>query len=916
MKVLIVTHGSPFQSDQVLSGNSIRAYYLGRGLSEHGIDVAFAFPSSLSREKHGESGISGTDIGYFGNSTELHALIRQIRPEAILVGYWELLESFPYGFEIPLIVDLIAPRILEILFQEGENVGHYASRMLAQYRKASRFICGTHRQRQFLIPWLILAGFDCRFHAPIDIIPISTEPFSPLPRQRSSGDWSIVTGGVSWPWRMGKRYYQSIREALLSGCSMRGKLVILSGGYVHTAADDGAPDANGEPRPEPDSTFRTLGLLPYREMAQFFRDECDLGIELSDYNIERDFSASFRSVEFLRCGLPVICNRTLDLAQDLADYDAGWVIDDPEALPELLGSISRAASGYSRKSENAIRLVNDRFHYLKTIQPLVEYLRHLEPPEKQVDWVFLNAEPQLARLSQEVLELDRDVRFRLEREVRIRDDRIDGLRYHVEKLLGLLDDIINSTSWRLTEPLRTVVVKTRGWFWSLRHGLWQEIGKAWEKPAPSEEFRASAGRYAPPADTPMTPEDGKRRSGYVAIVSREDIFPTNHGAAVKIERTAWGLSHFVDGVLLISGDWGRFYLFKDGVAEENIFPRWIRLAGYMNRFSREKVLRSGMPLNEAYLYQAWHDWSFTARLLYLAFKYKIILYQAEFPAYARPCLQVSRLIRAKTLLVEHNVECDRIRTQYPETSPKAYEWLRKLEIGVCNQVHHVVAVSESDRALLIAHGVKPRNVHVVPHGVDLRLFDKTYSFGLRDLHEVPPNSPIIVYHGIYSYRPNVESVELLASEILPRLRARGLDARVFAIGPEPPSKSPHPDVFFTGAVDNLAPYLKSADIAVVPLQKGGGTRMKILEYFAASVPVVTTSKGIEGIPAEPGVHAVIVDDFEGIADAVVRLLEHPREAQAIAERAKAFVGALDWTSIAKCYLNLLNPDSGSSRWLR
>ncbi len=906
MKVLIVTHGSPFQSDQVLSGNSIRAYYLGRGLLKNGIDVVFAYPGArpTHREKRGESGIFRPDIGYFENSRDLHALIRDVRPEAILIGYWELLESFPYDFEIPLIVDLIAPRILEILFQEGEAVGDYASRMLAQYRKASRFICGTQRQRQFLIPWLILAGFDCRFNAPIDIIPISTEPFVPVPRRRSADDWSIVTGGVSWPWRMGEHYHQAIRETLLDGSRMRGQLVILSGSYVHKAASDDTSDAQGEPAPARDSALKTLGLLPYRDMAQLFRDECDIGIELSDYNIEREFSASFRSIEFLRCGLPVICNRTLSLARDLTDYDAGWVIDDPEDLPELLGSISTAASGYSGKSENAIRLVEERFHYAKTIRPLVEYLRYLKAPEKQADWLFIDAEPQLASLSQQVLELDR--------EVRLRDDWIDELRHHVDKLQRRLDEIINSTSWRLTEPLRMALINTRGWVGSLRHRLWQAIRLAWEEPAPSDAFHASAGRYADPVETVVKPDDGERRSGYVAIVSREDIFPTNHGAAVKIERTAWGLSHFVDGVLLISGDWGRYYLFKAGVAEEHLFPRWVRLTGLMNRFNRKKVLRSGMPLNEAYIYQAWHDWSYTARLLYLAFKYRIILYQAEFPAYAKPCLQVSRLKSAKTLLVEHNVECDRIRTQYPATTPKAYEWLRNLEIGVCNQVDHVIAVSEPDRELLLAHGVDPRKIQVVPHGVDLRLFDQTYSFGLRDLHEVPPNSPIIVYHGIYSYRPNLESVELLASEILPRLIARGIDARVFAIGPEPPAESPHPDVVFTGAVDNLAPYLKSADIAVVPLQKGGGTRMKILEYFAASVPVVTTSKGIEGIPAEPGIHAVIVDDFDGIADAVVRLLEHPQEAQAIAERAKAYVDALDWTSIAKRYLDLLNPDSGSS----
>lgn len=901
MKVLIVTHGSSFRPEHILSGNSIRAYYLGRGLAEHGIHVTFAYPRPPSPDQggSGESGMFEPAARLFGNSTELHALIREVQPQAILVGYWELLDFFPYDFEIPLIVDLIAPRILEILFQDGEDVGHYAGRMLAQYRKASRFICGTQRQRQFLIPWLILAGFDCRFEPPIDIIPISTEPASPLPRQRASDAWTLVTGGVSWPWRMAERYHQAIRDTLANGSAMRGRLLVLSGGYVHKAASDDTSDANSEREPDSDSTLKSPGLLPYRDMVSLFREDCDIGIELSDYNIERDFSASFRSVEFLRCGLPVICNRSLALASDLQDYDAGWVIDGPEELSELLGSISRASSDYSCKSANAIRLIEERYHYLSTIRPLVEYLQHLEPPEKQADWLFIDAEPQLNRLNQQILDLDR--------EVRLRDGWIDELRHHVARLQQRLDEILNSTSWRVTEPLRNGLINVRGWIGSLRYRAWQAIRLAWEEPQPSEPFRASLGRYAPPEGETTQVKDGARRAGYVAIVSREDIFPTNHGAAVKIERTAWGLSHFVDGVLLISSDWGRYYLFKSGVAEEHIFPRPIRLTGLMNRFSRKKILRSGMPLNEAYLYQARHDWSFAARLLYLAFKHRIILYQAEFPAYVRPCLQVARLRPARTLLVEHNVECDRIRTQYPQTPPQAYEWLRRLEIDACNRVDHVVAVSEPDRDLLVAHGVDASKVHVVPHGVDLRLFDQDYSFGLRDLYEVPASSPIIVYHGIYSYRPNLESVELLASEILPRLKARGLDARVFAIGPEPPAESPHPDVVFTGSVENLAPYLKSADIAVVPLQKGGGTRMKILEYFAASVPVVSTSKGIEGIPAQHGVHALIEDDFDGMADAIVRLLEHPKEAQDMAGRAKAYVDALDWTSIAKHYLDLLKP---------
>jgi len=232
-------------------------------------------------------------------------------------------------------------------------------------------------------------------------------------------------------------------------------------------------------------------------------------------------------------------------------------------------------------------------------------------------------------------------------------------------------------------------------------------------------------------------------------------------------------------------------------------------------------------------------------------------------------------------------------------------WLKRLEIDLCNRVDRVVAVSEPDRAGLVAAGVHPDRVVVIPHGVDLSAYERTYAFDLRTEYGLDRDLPLLVYHGIYSYYPNLEAVRLIASEILPRLAGRGYRAKVLAIGRDPPEEPLHDDVIFTGPVPNLAPYLKSADLAVIPLQKGGGTRMKILEYFAAGVPVIATSKAMEGIPAENGVHAWIEDDFEAIADAVITLLRDHARAGALASAARLYVRDLDWTSIARRYLTLV-----------
>jgi glycosyltransferase involved in cell wall biosynthesis len=106
-------------------------------------------------------------------------------------------------------------------------------------------------------------------------------------------------------------------------------------------------------------------------------------------------------------------------------------------------------------------------------------------------------------------------------------------------------------------------------------------------------------------------------------------------------------------------------------------------------------------------------------------------------------------------------------------------------------------------------------------------------------------------------------------------------------------------VVFAGAVDDLAGHLKGGDVAVVPLRSGGGTRMKILDDFAAGVPVVTTAKGMEGLPVEDGRHLRIVEAPEDMAEVVAGLLADAGARQALADAAAEWVARYDWREIAR-----------------
>ena len=390
----------------------------------------------------------------------------------------------------------------------------------------------------------------------------------------------------------------------------------------------------------------------------------------------------------------------------------------------------------------------------------------------------------------------------------------------------------------------------------------------------------------------------------VLIISRGDLFPPDHGAAVKIERTAWGLSHAVGTVALVTDDRRRYYLFEQGQMREQRYPRWLGLAAPPQSLVRAATERLGVPHEDAFLYFPWVDPSFSLRAAYVARRHPVDLFQAEFPAYARSCLQLRRWFGGRTLLVEHNVEYQRLADQPPGLTPRAFARLRRFEIELCRKVDAVVAVSERDRDRLAADGADASHIHVIPHGVDLERFDLAAPAPIRAELGLAADRPLLVYHGIYRYPPNREAMEAMAREVLPRLHARGLRPLVLAVGRDPPAERLHPDLWFTGPVEHVAPYLLAADVAVVPLLHGGGTRMKVLDYFAARLPVVATSKGVEGIPIEHGVQALIEDDWDRFADAIAGLLADRGRAAALGAAGRAFADSLGWKAIAQRYLEL------------
>lgn len=147
----------------------------------------------------------------------------------------------------------------------------------------------------------------------------------------------------------------------------------------------------------------------------------------------------------------------------------------------------------------------------------------------------------------------------------------------------------------------------------------------------------------------------------------------------------------------------------------------------------------------------------------------------------------------------------------------------------------------------------------------------------------PASTESIVFSGNLGYHPNQTAIRWFAGEIWPKIRERhpGLVWRLVGRNSETVRDALGGDsrIHLIGPVDNALEVLAASRAAVVPLLSGSGTRVKILEAWAAGVPVVTTAIGAEGLPIEHETHALVADAPAAFAAAVSRVLLQPELAQ-------------------------------------
>jgi len=234
-------------------------------------------------------------------------------------------------------------------------------------------------------------------------------------------------------------------------------------------------------------------------------------------------------------------------------------------------------------------------------------------------------------------------------------------------------------------------------------------------------------------------------------------------------------------------------------------------------------------------------------------------------------LALARLPRRISVYLDtHNVESDRFRL----VGSRWWRLMALYERLAVRLADRVFVVSEDDRRRLQAFGMPWAKAKLVPNGYDDERFrpDPVAGAAMRRSLGVPDDELLFLYFGHLQYAPNIEGLEILHREILPRLDQRGLRYRVAVAGrgsAELGERVRHPRFLFAGVVERIEDLINASDAVVAPLLRGGGTRVKIIESIACGRPVVSTNAGAEGLDrAACGGLLQVVDDWDGFACAM------------------------------------------------
>lgn len=207
--------------------------------------------------------------------------------------------------------------------------------------------------------------------------------------------------------------------------------------------------------------------------------------------------------------------------------------------------------------------------------------------------------------------------------------------------------------------------------------------------------------------------------------------------------------------------------------------------------------------------------------------------------------------------------------------------LERYEKSVLNKVDTIVSISSTE-------GMGYRNwgftgpIHVA--GFGLKTPKALQGVGLPS-HAAQPGKGVKMFHlGAMDWGPNREGVSWFLREVWPKvLRAHpNSEFNLAGKGLRPDAWTDVPGVVNHGEVEDAAAFAGQHDLLVVPLLRGAGIRVKIVESFCRGIPVASTTMGVQGLEImHPD--SLVQAEPEDFAEALIDLLKTPGRLEQLSE---------------------------------
>lgn len=248
----------------------------------------------------------------------------------------------------------------------------------------------------------------------------------------------------------------------------------------------------------------------------------------------------------------------------------------------------------------------------------------------------------------------------------------------------------------------------------------------------------------------------------------------------------------------------------------------------------------------------------------------------------------------------HNYEPERFSTFASDTYVHRY-FYKKVEAAERDSVSSadlVVCTSERDMEIY-RREFNDINIHVAPNGTyvdEEPTVDTDETQRIRDELNVGADESLVLFVGS-KHTPNIEALRLI-HDIASDVDSKRIHFVAVGTACDDVDRQSS-NVEQLGFVEDIEPYFGAADFAVHPMVSGGGTNIKLFDYFNWRLPVISTPFGARGLDVTDN-HDIVISEVEGFPESIRRLHRHPDLGEDIGNAAREFVREkYDWREISQ-----------------